>query len=59
MGLKSAGSYFQRVMTTVVLAGLLYIICELYLDNILVYGADENDLYLISARYSSSFADTK
>jgi hypothetical protein len=43
MGLKSAGSYFQRVMATVVLAGLLYIICELYLDDILVYGKDEND----------------
>jgi hypothetical protein len=43
MGLKSAGSYFQRVMATVVLTGLLYIFCELYLDDILVYGSDDND----------------
>jgi hypothetical protein len=42
MGLKSAGSYFQRVMATVVLMGLLYFICELYLDNVLVYGGNDN-----------------
>jgi hypothetical protein len=40
MGLKGAASYFQRVMATIVLAGLLYIVCELYLDDILVYGQD-------------------
>jgi hypothetical protein len=43
MGLKSAGSYFQRVMATVVLMGLLYFICELYLDDVLVYGRDDNE----------------
>jgi hypothetical protein len=43
MGLKAAGSYFQRVMATVVLAGLIYLICKLYLDDVLVYGTDEND----------------
>jgi hypothetical protein len=43
MGLKAAGSYFQLVMATVVLAGLIYLICELYLDDVLVYGTDENN----------------
>jgi hypothetical protein len=40
---KSAGSYFQRVMQTVVLIGLIYFICELYLDDILVFGKDDNE----------------
>jgi hypothetical protein len=37
MGLKGAPSYFQKIMASVVLAGLLYFICELYLDDILIY----------------------
>jgi hypothetical protein len=41
MGLKNAASYFQRVMATVVLAGILYIMCELYIDDVLVFGKDE------------------
>jgi hypothetical protein len=40
MGLKNAGSYFQEKMSQEVLAGLLYIICEVYMDDILVYGKD-------------------
>ncbi len=43
MGLKNAASYFQRVMATVVLAGLMYIACELYIDDILVFGKDEDE----------------
>lgn len=43
MGLKNAASYFQRVMATVVLIGLIYLICELYIDDILVFGKDEDD----------------
>jgi hypothetical protein len=30
-------------MATIVLAGLLFIICELYLDDILVFGKDDNE----------------
>ncbi len=41
MGLKNAAAYFQRVMATVVLAGLMYISCELYIDDVLVFGQDE------------------
>jgi hypothetical protein len=43
MGLKGAPSYFQQMMAGVVLIGLLYILCEVYLDDILVYGRDENE----------------
>jgi len=41
MGLKNAASYFQRVMATVVLAGLVYTACELYIDDIFVSGKDD------------------
>ena len=41
MGLKGAGSYFQKVLATVVLAGLIYASCELYIDDILIHGRNE------------------
>ncbi len=41
MGLKGAGSHFQRQMATIVLVGLVSIVCELYLDDVLVYGETE------------------
>ncbi len=44
MGLKSAASYSQRMMASVVLAGLLYSIVELYLDDVLVYATSEDEL---------------
>ena len=37
-GLKRAPSYFQEMMATVVLAGLLYVTCEMYLDDCIVFG---------------------
>ena len=43
MGLKNAASYFQRVMATVVLAGVLYVACELYIDDIFVFGKDNDE----------------
>ena len=43
MGLKGAAAYFQQMMATIVLAGLLYIILELYLDDIIVYGKTEDE----------------
>ena len=39
-GLKRAPSYFQEVMATIVLTGLIYLICEMYIDDCIVYGAD-------------------
>ena len=44
MGLKGAPSYFQQVMATEVLKGLLYIICELYIDDVLIYADSEQQL---------------
>ena len=43
MGLKGAGSFFQRTMATEVLGGLVKVCCELYLDDILVYGSTEDE----------------
>jgi hypothetical protein len=43
MGAKNAGPYFQRVMATVVLVGLLYVICELYIDDCITYGETEEE----------------
>jgi hypothetical protein len=43
MGLKGAPSYFQQQMATKVLANLIYHICELYLDDIIVYGDTEEE----------------
>ena len=40
MELKGAGPYFQRSMSNTVLAGLLYQIFELYLDDVLIHGRD-------------------
>jgi hypothetical protein len=40
MGLKGAAGYFQKVIATVVLVGLMYIICELYIDDVIVHAQD-------------------
>jgi hypothetical protein len=44
-GIKGAASYFQRMMASKVLAGLLYIFVELYLDDVLVY-ATKGEVFL-------------
>ena len=38
MGLKGAPSYFQRVLALILGASLMYIACELYIDDLLVFG---------------------
>jgi cleavage and polyadenylation specificity factor subunit 1 len=43
MGLKGAPSYFQQMMASVVLAGLLYFICELYIDDLLIHARTEQE----------------
>lgn len=42
MGIKSAPSYFQQKMTQV-LHGLLYDICEIYIDDIIIFGRTEQE----------------
>ena len=43
MGLKGAPSYFQGVMANEVLRRLMYNSCELYLDDILIFGDTEEE----------------
>ena len=43
MGLKGAPSYFQKVLATVVLVGLMYTICELYIDDIIVHAREPTE----------------
>jgi hypothetical protein len=43
MGLKGAASYFQRVMSTHVLGGLINVLCELYLDDLIIHGSTEEE----------------
>jgi transposase InsO family protein len=44
MGLKGAGSHFQQMMATHVLKGLIYTICEIYIDDVIVYANSETQL---------------
>ena len=44
MGLKGAPSYFQRVMQSEVLQGLMYEICELYIDDIIIFADSEDEM---------------
>jgi hypothetical protein len=44
MGLKGAPAYFQAALVTFVLVGLIYTICELYIDNIIIYAQTEDEL---------------
>ena len=44
-GLKGAPGYFQQVMATIVLLGLLYYICENYLDDVFVSGNTEDEYF--------------
>jgi hypothetical protein len=37
MGLKGAPSYFQHVLQSEVLHGLIYNICELYIDDVIIF----------------------
>ena len=43
-GLKRALSYFQEMMATVAIAGLLYVSCEMYLDDCIVFGKGPDKL---------------
>jgi hypothetical protein len=45
MGLRGAPAYFQKAMCTEVLNGLLYHICEIYLDDIIIFGKTEEEFH--------------
>jgi len=42
-GLKGSPAFFQRTMMTVVLKGMMGTICEVYLDDILVYSRNQEE----------------
>ena len=44
MGAKGAPPYFQYQMVNTVFAGLIHNICEIYLDDIIIWGASINEL---------------
>ena len=44
MGIKGAPTYFQEVMESEVLSGLLHSICELYMDDLILYANSEDQL---------------
>ena len=44
MGLKGAPAYFQHAMQNTVLGDILYKICEVYLDDIIVFANTEEEL---------------
>jgi hypothetical protein len=43
MGLKGAPAYFQAALATIVLVGLLYATCELYIDDIIIYASTDDE----------------
>jgi len=43
MGLKGAPSYFQQMMAAVVLVNLIYTICEIYIDDVIIYAQTEDE----------------
>jgi transposase InsO family protein len=45
-GPKRAPSYFQEMMASVVLHGLIYKICEMYLDDCIVHAKGENEFLI-------------
>ena len=44
--MKTAPNYFQEKMASDVLRGLIYFICEVYIDDIIIGGDSEEDLLL-------------
>ena len=43
MGVKPAANFFQKTMATEVLMELLFQVCEVYIDDILVFGKTEDE----------------
>ena len=59
MGLTGAAQYFQRVLSTYVLNGLIMIICELYLDDIIIPARSEDEFIVRLTAVLNRFRDKK
>jgi len=46
MGLKGAPNYFQKEISTTVLGTLIGIICELYIDDLIIFGKTEEEFLI-------------
>jgi len=57
MGLKSAPAFFQAAMQQTVLAEMLYQICEVYLDDIIVFAETEDELLANLSKIFSRLED--
>lgn len=44
MGLKGAAAYFQQMLETLVLEGLIGLVCRVYIDDIIVFGRTNIEL---------------
>jgi Reverse transcriptase (RNA-dependent DNA polymerase) len=44
-GLKRAPSYFQEMMASIVLNGLIYFICEMYIDDCILYARGNKEFF--------------
>jgi transposase InsO family protein len=58
-GPKRAPPYFQEMMAAVVLVGLCYFICEIYLDDCIVHGANDNDFLVNLEKVFQRFSKHK
>ena len=72
---KRAPSYFQEIMATVVFTGLIYMICEMYIDDCTVFGDTniefvsrikliserfrKHNLYLEASKYFFGYSELK
>jgi hypothetical protein len=45
MGHQASGGHFHSQLAMLVLAGLIYIICELYIDDVLIHATTEDRLF--------------
>jgi hypothetical protein len=59
MGTKCSGPYFQRVIATQALDGLICLICELYIDDVLIDGTDEDTFVNIVRQVFARFRKHK
>jgi hypothetical protein len=56
-GLKGAPSYFQHVMSYEVLKDLCFVICEVYIDDIIIYGDTEEEILERTAQVFNRFRE--
>ena len=58
-GPKNASSWYQQLMAGVVLAGILYLICEIYVDDCIVYGETQKSFSQTCEKYLNALENSK